>query len=182
MSRKYKFLDQQQVYFVSFATVNWVDIFTRSVYCDQIVESLKYCQKEKGLILYAWCIMPSHVHLIMGTNDLAMQYILRDLKSFTSRVIKEKIQRYPKESRREWLLWMFERAGRSNGNNKNWQLWQQHNHPIELSGNKIIDQKLEYLHYNPVVAGYVESPEHWMYSSARNYYGLQDMIDVEIGY
>ena len=49
---------------------------------------------------------------------------------------------------------------------------QQHNHHIELLSNKIIDQKLEYLHYNPVVAGYVESPEHWMYSSARNYYGF----------
>jgi REP element-mobilizing transposase RayT len=182
MSRKYRFLDQQQAYFVSFATVNWVDVFTRSIYCDRIVESLKYCQKEKGLILYAWCIMPSHVHLIIGTKDKLMQDIMRDLKSYTSRVIKEDIQSYSKESRREWLLWMFERVGRKNGNNREWQLWQQHNHPIELSSNKIIDQKLEYVHYNPVSAGYVESPEHWMYSSARNYYEKPGLIDVEICY
>lgn len=77
---------------------------------------------------------------------------------------------------------MFKHAGKANGNNNEWQLWQQHNHPIELSNNKIIDQKLEYLHYNPVVAGYVESPEHWLYSSARNYYGLQGLVDVEIAY
>jgi len=104
MSRKYKFLDQEQAYFVSFATVHWIDVFTRSTYCDLVVESLKFCQKEKGLIVYAWCIMPSHVHLIMGTNSKPMQDILRDLKSYTSRVIKEEVTTYPKESRREWLV------------------------------------------------------------------------------
>ncbi len=182
MSRKYKFLDQRQAYFVSFATVHWVDVFTRNVYCDHVVDSLKYCQNEKGLILYAWCIMPSHVHLIMGTKDKPMQDVLRDLKSYTSRVIKEEIRSYPKESRREWLLKIFERAGKENINNRNWQFWQQHNHPIELASNKMIDQKMEYLHYNPVVAGYVESPDHWVYSSARNYFGKQGLIDVEIGY
>lgn len=182
MSRKYKFLDQQQAYFVSFATVHWVDVFTRSVYCDHVVDSFKYCQKEKGLIIYAWCIMPSHVHLIIGTNKEPMQGVLRDLKSYTSRKIKEEIRSYPKESRKEWMLLLFERAGKENGNNRNWQLWQQHNHPIELSSNKIIDQKMEYLHYNPVAAGYVESPEHWIYSSARNYYGKQGLIDVELGF
>jgi len=181
MSRKYKFLDQRQAYFVSFATVHWIDVFTRNIYCDRVVESLKFCQKEKGLIVYAWCIMPSHVHLIMGTKSTPMQDILRDLKSYTSRVIKEEIMSYPKESRREWLVWMFERAGLKNNNNKNWQLWQQHNHPIELSANKVFDQKLEYLHYNPVAAGYVESPEHWLYSSARDYYGLPGKLEVVIG-
>lgn len=182
MSRKYKFLNQQQAYFVSFATVHWMDVFTRNVYCDIVVDSLKYCQQEKGLILYAWCIMPSHVHLIMGTKRNKMQDILRDLKSHTSRAIKEQIKTYPKESRREWMLWMFRRAGRKNGNNREWQFWQQHNNPIELTSNKMIDQKLEYLHYNPVVACYVESPKHWLYSSARNYYGKQGLIEIELCY
>lgn len=182
MSRKYKFKNQQQAYFVSFATVHWIDVFIRSIYCDRVVDSIKYCQNEKGLIVYAWYIMPSHIHMIIGTKHQPIQNILRDLKSFTSRKIKQEIMTYPKESRREWLLYMFKYAGKANGNNNEWQLWQQHNHPIELSNNKIIDQKLEYLHYNPVVAGYVESPEHWLYSSARNYYGLQGLVDVEITY
>ncbi len=180
MSRKYKFLDQQQAYFVSFATVHWIDLFTRKMYCDRLVESIKYCQKEKDLILYAWCIMPSHVHLIMGTRGMPMQDILRDLKSYTSRIIKEDIHKNAYESRKEWLQWMFSKAGKRNGNNYNWQLWQQNNHPIELSTKEMIDQKLEYLHYNPVSAGYVESPEHWMYSSARTYYGKQGLIEIEL--
>ena len=182
MSRKYKFRDQQHAYFVSFATVHWIDLFTRKVYCERIVESLKFCQQEKGLVLYAWCIMPSHVHVIMATKGNPMQDILRDLKSYTSRVLREDIANNAYESRREWLMWMFERAGRRNGNNKSWQLWQQHNHPIELSSNAIIDQKLEYLHYNPVTAGYVESPEHWIFSSARDYYGKIGLLDIELCY
>lgn len=179
MSRKYKFLDQHQAYFVSFATVHWIDIFTRKAYCDRIVESLKYCQLHKGLVIYAWCIMPNHVHLIIGTKGKPMQDILRDFKSYTSRVIRHDIEDNIKESRRSWLLWMFSRAGTKNGNNRNWQLWQQHNHPIELSSSKIAEQKLNYLHANPVVAGYVESPDHWMYSSARTYFGKTGYINIE---
>ncbi len=182
MSRKYKFLDQQQAYFVSFAVIHWIDVFTRKVYCDKIIESLQYCQKEKGLLIYAWCIMPSHVHLIMGTHKEPMQDILRDFKSFTSRSIRKEIQNYSKESRREWMNRMMTTAGLNNSNNKDWQFWQQNNHPIELSNNKIIDQKLAYLHYNPVAASYVENPEHWLYSSAKDYYGKKGLLEVELIY
>lgn len=107
MSRKYKFLNQEQAYFVSFAVIHWIDVFTRKIYCDKLVESLKYCQKEKGLILYAWCIMPSHVHLLMGTKKELMQNILRDFKSFTSRTIRKEILSHPKESRKEWMMEMM---------------------------------------------------------------------------
>jgi len=182
MSRKYKILDQQQAYFVSFAVIHWIDVFTRQTYNDILVKSLRYCQREKGLILYAWCIMPSHVHLIIGTRKEPMQNILRDFKSFTSRSIRNEIQNHPKESRREWMTRMMTFAGLNNGNNKDWQFWQQNNHPIELSYNSIIDQKLKYLHYNPVSAGYVESPEYWLYSSAKDYYGKKGLLDVELIY
>jgi len=64
MSRKYKFDNPEGVYFISFATVGWIDVFTRPIYKDILIESLSYCQKEKGLELFAWCIMTNHVHLI----------------------------------------------------------------------------------------------------------------------
>ncbi len=175
MSRKYKFKDQQQAYFVSFAVVHWIDLFTRSEYCDLLIESLRYCLKEKGLVIYAWCIMPSHVQLIIGTNKEPMQNILRDFKSYTSRHLRMQITFNPKKSRKKWLLSIMEHTGNENSHNKDWQLWQQDNHPIELSTNQIVDQKLQYLHYNPVVAGFVESPDHWRYSSATDYYGGKGM-------
>ena len=178
MSRKYKFRDQDKLYFVSFATVHWIDLFVRPAYFDVLVTSLKYCQKEKGLEVYAWCIMPSHVHLIIGTSIRPMQDILRALKSYTSRKLKEEILSHPSESRKEWITWMMERAGRKNGNNNSWQLWQQHNQPIELSNNRMLDQRLEYVHMNPVVSGFVSEPEYWRYSSAMDYAGGKGLLDV----
>ena len=68
MSRKYKFLDQSKLYFVSFATVHWIDIFTRELYKTILLDSLKFCQANKGLEIFAWCIMTNHVHLIIGTK------------------------------------------------------------------------------------------------------------------
>ena len=74
---------------------------------------------------------------------------------------------------------MMEKAGKENSNNCGFQLWQQHNHPIELSTQIMIHQKLDYLHNNPVTAGFVESPEDWLYSSAQEYYtGKKGMINI----
>ncbi len=178
MSRKYKFADQDKLYFISFAVINWIDLFIRKPYKDIIVNSLAHCQKEKGLELYGWCIMTSHVHLIIGTNDSPMQNIIRDLKRYTSETLHHAIRENNIESRREWLLWMMERAGKKNGNNINFQLWQQHNQPIELSDNKMAHQKLEYIHYNPVEAGFVLRQEDWLYSSAIDYHGGRGLLEI----
>ena len=178
MSRKYKFRDQSKLHFVSFATVNWIDLFVRPEYVEVFIESLSFCQKAKGLEVYAWCIMPSHVHLIIGTYDKPQQDILRDLKSYTSRLLRDEIRKNPIESRKDWIVWMMERAGKKNGNNKNWQLWQQHNHPIELTDNEILDQKLNYLHMNPVISGFVSEPENWNWSSAIDYAGGKGLVDI----
>ena len=178
MSRKYKFQDNSQLYFVSFAIVNWVDVFIRNEYKEALLGSLRFCQLKKDLELYAWCIMTSHVHLIIGSRGNPMKDILRDFKSFTSTKLREVISKNPIESRREWMLWMFERAGKYNSNNRDWQLWQQNNNPIELFDNAIMQQKLDYLHNNPVQAGFVSSPIDWIYSSARDYAGEKGLIEI----
>lgn len=172
MSRKYKIRDQAELYFVTFTVVNWIDLFIRDTYRDLIVESIKYCQKHKGLEVYAWCIMTSHVHMIVGTNGTGdLVGIIRDMKSYTSRSIRKLLedQEALGESRREWMYWMFQRAGLKNSNNNDFQLWQQHNQPIVLDSNEIMDQKLDYIHMNPVKAGFVDRPEAWLYSSAADY-------------
>ena len=167
-------------YFISFATVYWLDVFTRSIYRDIVVDSINYCVKEKGLIVYAWVIMTSHVHMIIGTKKDKMQNIVRDLKKHTSKAIINAIKDNPSESRKEWLLWMIERAGTRNSNNKKYQFWQQHNHPIELSDNKIIDQKLNYLHDNPVEEGFVNEAYEYKYSSAIDYSDGKGLVYVEL--
>lgn len=78
------------------------------------------------------------------------------------------------------MLQMMVKAGTDNKNNKGFQFWQQHNHPIILDTNFLIDQKLDYIHNNPVVAGFVEKPEDYLYSSARDYAGIKGLLDIEI--
>ncbi|GAA3973683.1 REP-associated tyrosine transposase [Mucilaginibacter dorajii] len=178
MSSNYKFRNQECLYFVTFTVVKWLDVFTRREYKDIVVDSLKHCIEHKGLELYAWVIMSNHVHLIIGTHDKPMQDILRDVKKHTSKKITQAIAENMQESRREWLLHFFEREGKSNPNNEHYQFWQQGNHPIELYTNKVLDQKLDYIHINPVTAGWVDEPEHYLYSSARDYAGGKGLIDI----
>ncbi len=180
MSRKYKFDNPEGVYFISFATVGWIDVFTRPIYKDILIESLSYCQKEKGLELFAWCIMTNHVHLIARAKEgFLLQDIIRDFKKFTSKKLIKAIEENNQESRKEWMMSIFKSAGEYNSNNKNYQFWRQDNKPIEVYSNAVIDQKLEYLHNNPVEEGIVEQAEEYVYSSARDYAGQKGLLDIE---
>ncbi|WP_293303070.1 transposase [Pedobacter sp. UBA4863] len=180
MSIKYKIRDQEQLYFISFAVVYWLDAFVRNEYREVLLDSLRYCQKNKGLEVYAWCIMTSHVHLIIGTTDKKMEDILRDFKSYTSSQLRKAISENPQESRREWLLWMMQRAGKKNINNNGFQFWQQDNHPIELWDNYMKEQKLNYLHQNPVMSGFVSKAEDYLYSSAIDYCGEKGLLEIKL--
>jgi len=179
MSRKYKFVDNTGAYFISFATVYWIDVFTRDEYFQNIVESLDYCRKNKGMEIYGYCIMPSHIHLIFRSGNGDPSGIIRDFKGFTSRKMLKSIEENQQESRKEWMLWMFERAGKKNSNVKNRQFWQQNNKPIEIWSLKVFEQKLNYIHNNPLETGFVSNPIDWKYSSARNY-GDNDQTVLEI--
>ncbi|MEQ9008564.1 MAG: transposase [Ekhidna sp.] len=113
------------------------------------MESLRYCQNEKGLILYAWCVMSNHVHLIVAAQEGGnLSEILRDFKKFTSKKILKEIEENLQESRKNWMLWLFRSAGEKNSNNVKYQFWQQDNRPVELSTNEMKDQRLDYLHNN----------------------------------
>ena len=180
MSRKYKFRNAEGIYFISFATVYWIDVFIRNEYKEILIESWKYCQQEKGLDIYAWIIMTSHIHMIIGCKTNKLEDVVRDIKRHTSVKLREAIKENIQESRREWMLWMMERAGKKNSNNNNFQFWQQHNKPIELTDNKIMEQKLDYLHNNPVVEGIVDNPEDYVYSSARDYCDIKGLISIEL--
>ncbi|MCC9019168.1 REP-associated tyrosine transposase [Flavobacterium lipolyticum] len=169
MSRKYKFREKIGAYFISFATVYWIDVFTREEYFGNIIESLDYSRKHKAMEIYGYCIMPSHIHLIFRSGDADPSGLIRDFKGFTSKKMLRTIEEHPQESRKEWMLWMFERAGKKNSNIKFRQFWQQNNNPIEIWSLKVFEQKLNYIHQNPVEAGFVTNPVDWKYSSARNY-------------
>ena len=180
MSLKYKFRNPDGIYFVTFAVVGWIDVFTRDVYREIFIDSLNWSIKNKGLVVYAWVLMTNHVHLIVakkGENKL--EDIFRDIKKYTSVKITACIKRNNTESRKEWMLRLFMENGRVNTQNKKYQFWQHGNHPIELDNNKMIEQKLEYLHNNPVEHGFVNSKDSYNWSSALDYEGIKGPVIIE---
>jgi len=179
MSIRYKFSNPDAIYFITFATVGWIDIFTRAIYKELLLDSFQYCVKEKGLVIHGYVIMSNHVHMIIGRKgENTFSDIIRDMKKFSSvRIIKEIIQN-SEESRKKWILYLLAQAGKTNSNNTHYQLWQQDNHPIELDNNtNLFDQKLNYIHQNPVAAGWVNQASAYVYSSASNYEGLGGVLN-----
>lgn len=178
MSRNYKFHNPEGLYFVSFAVVNWLDVFTRNKYKDILLESLTFCQQNKGMEIISWCIMTNHVHLIFRSGKGEKpELLLGDFKRFTSRAIVKCIQENNRESRREILLNEFKKAAKKSSNVTNYQFWRHDNKPIELWSNKVINEKIAYIHNNPVESGLVFKPEDYVYSSAIDYTGEKGLLD-----
>lgn len=178
MTRNYKFHNPEGIYFVSFSVVEWIDIFTRNEYKDIVVDSLSFCQLHKRMEIFAWCIMTNHVHLVFRSAGAQKpEALLADFKRYTSRQIVKAVRDNPKESRREWVLAQFSKAAKATSNVKHHQFWRHDNKPIELWSNAVIDQKINYIHNNPVEAGLVFQPEHYLYSSAADYAGEKGILD-----
>jgi REP element-mobilizing transposase RayT len=146
----YKIIDQGGLYYVSFAVVAWVDVFTRKEYRDIVIESLQHCQQKKGLEIYGWCIMSNHAHLIISAKENNVSSVLGDFKKHTSKQIIKAIKEHPGESRREWMLKIFKDAGEENSRNDSYQFWGQDNQPKVIYTEAFAAQKLEYIHNNPV--------------------------------
>ncbi len=181
MSEKFKILDNNLPHFVTFTVAGWIDLFTRDEYRKIILNSLQYCQKNKALIIYAYCIMTNHIHLILGSREgNKLCDIIRDFRGFTSKNLLTAIRNHPNESRKRWLLTFFRNEGRKRKSNQTFQLWKRNYHPVELHNSKLFDEKLEYIHQNPVKAEFVFEASQYVYSSASNYSGKSGLIDVEI--
>lgn len=165
-------------YFLTMTVVGWLDVFTRQNHRDAIIESLKYCIENKGLNVYAYCIMSNHIHLVVNCNEpFQLKDTIRDFKKFTSKKIISQILTEP-ESRREWLYEYFKNRGIESSKNKNFKFWQTGNYAIELYSEKFTWTKINYIHNNPVKANLVSKPEDWIYSSATNYAELDSILEL----
>jgi REP element-mobilizing transposase RayT len=179
MTTGYKIKDQESLYFLTFQIVDWLDVFTRKVYKDIIIDSFKYIIDKKGFQLFAYVIMSNHVHLVAHSSDGKLSETIRDFKKYTSKRIIKTIKTVH-ESRKEWLLNRFEYRADQHRRNESYQVWTHENHAVLLFSPEFIREKIEYIHNNPVRAGIVEKPEDYLYSSARNYSSLDAPIDVPV--
>jgi len=165
MSTGYQVYDQYITYYLTFTVVDWVDVFSRKSYRDIIIDSLQYCIKEKGLVVYSYVIMTNHIHIIARSDRGKLSDTIRDFKKFTSSKIIDAIKNEP-ESRRDWILHRLEWAAKQHERNTTYQLWTHENHAIEITTNDFFMNKRNYIHLNPVRAGWVQREEDYVYSSA----------------
>ena len=178
MSDQYKIQENDRANFLTMTTVGWVDIFTRKNHKMVIVDSLAYCQKNKGLEIYGWCLMHSHLHLICRAVDgFQLTDILRDFKKFTSKKIANQILEEP-ESRKEWLLPLLQKYCEHLKRDQKFKLWQDGNHAKVIYTNGFFYEKLNYIHQNPVKDMLVENAEDYLFSSARNYAERPGLLDI----
>ena len=156
MSSGYRIGDQQAIHYVTFTIVEWIDVFTRRVYRDIVLDRFSYCEANKGLHVHAWVVMSNHMHAILSTPEGNLSDVIRDLKGHTSKAIVAAVQR-ENESRREWMLACFVTNAITTARNDHYQVWTHDKHPLQLQSHTI-KQRADYIHQNPVRAGWVDDP------------------------
>ncbi len=171
-SRYTFFADDSAPYFLTLTTVNWLPLFSNPDIASILIESLRYLITNQRLELYAYVIMENHLHLIAGSDDLSDQ--IAKFKSYTARRCVDYYQQH------NLLFFLYQLAGNKlpGKADRQFQFWQEGSHPESILDEGMLEQKVAYIHNNPVRRGYVELAEHWRYSSARNYAGLEGVLPV----
>jgi len=163
MSTKYKFVDKQGIYFTTSTVVEWLDVFTRDVYRDILLNNIRFCQKNQGLSVHAWVLMTNHLHMICSFHAKQEPgLVLKNMKSFTAINLIDAIINSPKESRREYMLNLFEAEGKKSSSNQRFKFWSRKqsdgkNHPVLLDSDLLYNQKLNYLPARQVIQAGIES-------------------------
>jgi REP element-mobilizing transposase RayT len=169
---RYQILNEQFPYFHTATVVGWQPVFTRQESVKIILDSFVWLQNNTDFQLNAYVILENHLHFIATATQHSHR--IQQFKSYTARQILDLLQ----ERKATTLLQQFAYYKRKDKDQSQYQFWQEGTHPEEMSNQSIFMQRLEYIHYNPVKRGYVDLPEHWRYSSARNYRGEIGLISI----
>lgn len=141
MSTKYKAKEIDKAYFITITTVGWIDVFTRLNQKYVIINALRYCQENKGLTIFAFCLMHSHLHIFCRADGgITLSEIMRDFKKYTSKRIVQTIIEEP-ESRREWMLDFFSKSCEHLNRTQKYKVWQDGYNAEEVYSNKWIKEK-----------------------------------------
>jgi REP element-mobilizing transposase RayT len=156
-------------YFCTVTILDWLPVLIEQRYIDPIIESLRFCRERKGLALFAYVVMPNHLHMIAGT-DGDLHALMRDFKRFTTRTVHDRLKQ---DGRTTLLNWLADATQRARQQRDELGLWKAGFHPQAISSRPVFEQKLRYLHENPMPKGLVARPEDWRYSSAAFYAGRE---------
>jgi len=164
---RFKFHEEHYPYFITHSVVGGVSIFDDPLIAKIVLDSMKFMNTEFKVKIYAYVIMHHHVHLIVEAEDIVDK--IRKFKSYTARRILDSL----KERNRSIIQHRIKQARVTQKVESQYQLWQEGSHPIQIDSDKKMESCIEYIHYNPVNAGFVEKPECWCHSSVRAYLGTK---------
>lgn len=170
MRSRYTIVDSEGIYFLTATIVNWIPVFISSEACALLLESLRFCRENKGLRLYAYVVMDNHIHLIAEAPEIGR--CIQSLKRHTARALIS----WAETTKKDWLLHQFAYGKQAFKDRSRYQVWQEGSHPQLIQDDRMLRQKIAYIHHNPVRRGLVDMPEHWRYSSARNYEGRDHSV------
>jgi putative transposase len=161
---RYKVYNNEAAYFITSTIVDWVPIFTSEKYYDVITEAFRYSQSKKNLKLYAYVFLDNHFHIIASGENLSD--VMKSVKSFSAKLI---IKNLTSDNKYEILKKL--KNNKANYKTKSvYQVWQEGFHPKEIISDNMFQQKIDYIHFNPVRRNHVREPQDWKYSSAEYYY------------
>ena len=168
---RYKFIDVISPHFMTCTVLHWIPVFTRRETVSILLDSLRFL-KDEGLKLHSYVILENHLHLIAQSEQLDRDIVR--FKSFTARKLIQHLEKHQVNTILDQLAF-YKKAHKGD---RTYQFWQEGVHPEWIQDEDMMRQKIEYIHQNPVERGYVDKPEHWWYSSARNYLGMEGLIEV----
>ena len=148
-------------------------MFTRPESVRIILDSWSHQRANDGLRLFGYVILENHLHFVAQAPRL--DKCLSSFKSYTAGRLIELLQ----ACRAERLLDRLRLTKQAHKRDREYQFWQEGSHAELICSEAVMRQKLDYIHQNPVQRGYVDLPEHWRYSSARNYLGLPGLIEID---
>jgi len=173
-SRPYKIHNEQYPYFITANLRFGLPLFCNPSAVTFLLANLEFLRNKRGVKLIAYVIMENHFHAILHGDDLADK--ISQFKSYSARKI---IDSFKMDQHSRWLKRM-KRVKPAYKNDQEFQFWEESYHPKQVVGDEMMMQKINYIHQNPVKRGYVDKPEYWRYSSARNYLGEEGLIPVDI--
>ncbi len=169
---RYKIYEPTAPHFITCTILHWIPIFTRTATTDIIFASLKYLQESDNLKVHAYVILENHLHLIAQSDDIAKS--MAKFKSFTAR----EIINYLKKENAKTVLEQLAFYKKAHKVSSDFQLWQEGIQPKQIQSEKMMRDRINYIHNNPVKRGYVDDGIHWRYSSARDYDGACGLLDI----
>jgi putative transposase len=169
-------------YFLTLNVVDKIDLFVRPAYKQVIADALNYFIAAREVVVYAWCLMSSHLHLVVKTKeDTGPAHFERDFKKYTTPELPKTIET-EMDFRREWMMKRFEDFSKSLRRIEKFSLWQNCSGPVHIDtsqANLVLD-RIDHIHENPLREKIVELPEAYLYSSARDYAGLKGLVSVKV--